>query len=94
MSGVNTQEFTSAAYVYTALSANLDCITSDPRRSSAITEGKPIRSFLVLFGGTLDVIRVDGTTVDSTDAVPAGVLVPCQARTVLASSGCRGIAFW
>lgn len=80
----NTAEFTSAAYVYTTLASNFDVMANDPRANNA-REGRPNRSILVVGAGSLNVIDLEGTTVDI-DALPAGTLVPVVAKTVLGSS--------
>jgi hypothetical protein len=94
----STQEFTSAAFIWSDLSANVDCEASDPRLGQApgavVGGGRMCRAILITNGGTLDIIRADGVTIDCTDTIPAGTLVPCQAKSVRASSSARGFIYW
>jgi hypothetical protein len=96
MPSPSTQEFTSAAYIYTDLTANVTCATSDPRAATggSVGAGRYCRAFLVTSAGTLDSIRADGTTVDIADSIPAGTLVPIQAKVLLASSGAKGLVLY
>lgn len=80
----STDEFTSAAFVFTTIASNFDVLANDPRAKNN-REGRPNRAVLVLGAGSLHVIDLEGTTVDIAEAVPAGTLVPIQAKTILAS---------
>ncbi len=90
MATVNTDQFTSAAYVFSALSSNFDTKSNDPR-SNREHEQRYCRAILVVTAGSLHVIDAEGTTVDIADALPSGTVVPIQAKTVLASSGTTGV---
>jgi hypothetical protein len=85
-----TNQWTSAAYVYTTLASNFDVLASDPRATNP-REGRPNRAIIVINAGSIGVIDLEGTTVDITDSVPAGTLLPIVAKTILASSGSVGV---
>ncbi|HJQ57426.1 MAG TPA: hypothetical protein VJ890_10990 [Vineibacter sp.] len=93
MATVNTQQHTSAVYVFFDDSADFDVYANDPRSASATgtDKGRPCRGILITTAGTLHTIRLDGTTVDITDSIPAGTFVPIQCKSIRAAGTCKGL---
>lgn len=98
MASPSTELFSSSAYVFFDDSANFDVIASDPRADGGTNEpaghGRMCRAILITTAGTLHTIRADGTTVDITDSIPAGVIVPIECTSIRASGTCKGLVMY
>ena len=97
MASPSTDLFSSSAYVFFDDSANFDVIANDPRSGGTnemAGDGRMCRAILITTAGTLHTIRADDTTVDITDSIPAGVVVPIECKSIRASGTCKGVVLY
>lgn len=86
MARANPHTLTFSAVDWRTVSSDVDCIT---------TWGAPCVAISVAGSGTLNVMKVDGTTGSiSLAGYPAGMRLDLQVNTVYSSSTCPNIIVW